>query len=101
MYTGGTNREYSLGNGTLFNDFNKRMDNNLVSGRPKQVIHTSNEGWFSIHWCYRCAVTFDIPPNFLRIAHFRAEIPLNDTLTVTHTLEQYTPKIKQYLAKIV
>lgn len=77
------------------------MDNNLESGRPKQVIQTNSEGWFSVHWCYQCKVVFDIPPNILRVAHFRVVIPLNDSLSVTHTLEQYTPRIKQLLEKVL
>ena len=80
----------------MFEAYNVRMDNK-ESGRQKQVIHRNAEGWFSVHWCYYCRFSGNVPPNFLRIAHFKADCTYNQTTEVSNTLKQYSGKMKEYL----
>ena len=98
MYLGSADREQSLQNGTLFDDFTIRMDNKRT-GRRKQVINTKAEGLFIVHSCFNCQFGLNVPRNLLRIAHFRRKVPFNDTTEISCTLLKYTDDIKFLLSK--
>lgn len=93
MYLGTANRESSLRNGTLFDDFTIRMDNK-VSGRRKQVIDTRAEGYFYVHDCFHCNFGQNVPRNLLRIAHFKVRCPYKQKTEKTFTLKKYTQEMK-------
>ena len=99
MYLGGINREESLSRGTLFDDFTIRMDNQK-SGRPKQVLTTKGNGQYSVHWCYYCKQSKNVPLNILRIAHFKKVVRYNDTTEISTNLKIYTPSLQKVLKSI-
>ena len=94
MYKGTKNREESLKNGTLFENFYIRLDNKKT-GRRKMVIETSSEGWYSTHSCYFCYFSYNVSKTLLRIAHFKVNC-LNINITeISHTLSIYTKELKK------
>ena len=97
LYLGKTDREQSLQNGTIFDDFTIRMDN-IHSGRQKQVIDTKTEGQFYIHNCYNCKFKKCVPRNLLRIAHFKTHIRYKDSTETTYALLNYTKDMKFVLS---
>lgn len=99
MYLGSRDREQSLQNGTLFDDFTIRM-NNIRTGRRKQVIDTRAEGLFITHTCLNCKFGNNVPRNLLRIAHFRKSVPFNDSIELSCTLLKYTNDLKFILSKL-
>lgn len=96
MYSGTKNREESLKNGTLFDDFYIRLDNKKT-GRRKMVIDTTSEGWYSTHVCYFCNFSRYVPRTLLRIAHFKARCPIENNTEISHALSIYTKELQKKL----
>ena len=99
MYKGTKNREDSLRKGTLFDDYYIRLDNKKT-GRRKQIIETTSEGWYSTHWCYHCYYSKHVSPKLLRIAHFKSNCAFNAHTEITHTLSMYTKELQKNLKSI-
>lgn len=99
MYKGTKHREESLRNGTLFDDSYIRLDNKNT-GRRKQIIDTTSEGWYSTHWCYYCYFSRNVSRSLLRIAHFKSVCPYVANTEITHTLSIYTKELQKYLKYI-
>lgn len=94
MYKGTKNREESLKNGTLFDDFYIRLDNKKT-GRRKMVIDTTSEGWYSTHLCYFCYFSNKVSRTLLRIAHFKVTCPKENKTEISHTLSIYTKDLQK------
>ena len=94
MYKGTKDREESLKNGTLFDDFYIQL-NDKYTGRRKMIIDTTSEGWYSTHLCYFCYFSNNVSRTLLRIAHFRVQCPNENHTKISHTLSIYTKDLQK------